>query len=227
VAARLQQHHFKEVYTQVPLTVAHGTFSKTYRLDLVVSGMVYELKTVVALAREHDAQAIHYAALLGIDRVKLLNFRPAKVTGKLVRCPVGRLDRSQVRFIQRRWQPLSAGCELLKGQMSALLADWGAYLQAQLYEEALVHFSGGESVCARRVRVVRDGLELGTHRMQCHADQIAFLVTAMTQDHHDYEQHLLRLIRFTCLQAVQWINLNHADVELVTLRNGKGMEARE
>ncbi len=147
--------------------------------------------------------------------------------GKLVRCPVGRLDRSQVQFADARWQPLSLGCEALRRQMSTLLADWGAYLEAQLYEEALVNFSGGESACTRRVTVVRNGLELGTHRMQCHADRIAFLVTAMTQEHHDYEQHLLRLLRFTRLQGIQWINLNHANIEFITLGNGKGMEAGE
>ncbi len=81
VAARLKEHGLKDVHTQVPVTVTQAQFSKTYRLDLVVSGMVYELKAVAGWAPEHDTQAIHYAALLGIDRVKLLNFRPAKVDG--------------------------------------------------------------------------------------------------------------------------------------------------
>ena len=63
--------------------------------------------------------------------------------------------------------------------------------------------------------------------MQCHTDLLGFLVTAMTREHHDYEEHLLRLLRCTSLQGIQWINLNHANIELVTLRNGKGMEAGE
>jgi GxxExxY protein len=224
LAARLRERGLKEVYTQVPIAVTHGPFSKIYRLDLVVSGMIYELKTVTAWASEHETQAIHYAALLGTDRVKLVNFRPGKVAGKLVRCPVGRRDRTQVELITTRWQPISSTCDALKEETSNLLADWGAYLEAELYEEALVHFHGGESLCTRRVRVIRDGLDLGSQRMLCHAENIGFQVTAMTQEQDDYEQHLLRLLRLTRLEAIQWINLNHAKIQFVTLRSGKRIE---
>jgi hypothetical protein len=64
----------------------------------------------------------------------------------------------------------------------------------------------------------RDGLKLGTHRMHCHAEEIAFLVTAMSQEHGEYEEHLLRLLQLTDLHGIQWINLNHANIEFVTLR---------
>ena len=63
--------------------------------------------------------------------------------------------------------------------------------------------------------------------MLCHAERIAFQVTAITQEQDDYEQHLLRLLRLTGLEAIQWINLNHARIEFITLWPGKGMEARE
>ena len=32
-ASRLEQHDFKEVYTQVPVTMAHATFRETNRLE--------------------------------------------------------------------------------------------------------------------------------------------------------------------------------------------------
>jgi hypothetical protein len=63
--------------------------------------------------------------------------------------------------------------------------------------------------------------------MLCHGEKMAFQVTAMTQEQNDYEQNLLRLLRLTGLEAIQWINLNHAKIEFRTLRPGKGMEARE
>lgn len=68
-------------------------------------------------------------------------------------------------------------------------------------------------------------LELGTHRLQCHAEDTAFIVTALTAEHAAYEQHLSRLLKCTRLNGLQWINLNHAEVAFVTLPNGKGMEA--
>lgn len=227
LAARLRAQGFTDVHVQVPVMVTHGGFSKTYRLDLVVNQMIYELKVAAGFVPEHDARAIHYAALLGTDRVKLLNFRTAKVMGKLTRSPFAQLDRTKVSYTEARWQALSDCCVALKQHLQALLADWGAYLEAPLYEEGLVHFSGGESACSRRVPVVRDGIELGTHRVQCHTEDVGFIITAMTHESDAYEQHLRRLLRFTSLRGMQWINLNHAHVELVSLRNGKGMEAGE
>ena len=61
----MRERGFEEVYAQVPIAVTHAQFSRIYRLDLVVSGMIYELKAVVAWASEHETQAIHYGALLG------------------------------------------------------------------------------------------------------------------------------------------------------------------
>jgi hypothetical protein len=42
--ARLLADGFRSVQTQVPVTVTHGDFSKTYRLDLVPGDALYELK---------------------------------------------------------------------------------------------------------------------------------------------------------------------------------------
>lgn len=72
LAAKLRAEGF-DVHTQVPVTVIHGSFEKTYRLDLVVNQMLYELKVLSALLDEHKAQALHYAMLQNIRRVKLIN----------------------------------------------------------------------------------------------------------------------------------------------------------
>ena len=78
VAARLRALGL-EAHTQVPVRVEHGTFQKTYYLDLVVNHMLYELKVVSILTSDHDAQALHYAILQDIRLVKLLNFGEVKV----------------------------------------------------------------------------------------------------------------------------------------------------
>ena len=49
MAARLHAAGFSEIHTQVPLTVSHRDFAKTYRLDLIADGALYELKSVAAL----------------------------------------------------------------------------------------------------------------------------------------------------------------------------------
>ena len=57
IAARLRSEGF-DVQTQVPVTVTHGSFEKTYFLDLLVNRMLYELKAVSDLVAEHDMLVI-------------------------------------------------------------------------------------------------------------------------------------------------------------------------
>lgn len=59
LALRLQAEGFTNVSTQVPVTLTHEDFRKEYRLDLLVDDALYELKTVAALASQHDTQALH------------------------------------------------------------------------------------------------------------------------------------------------------------------------
>ena len=227
LVARLRAEGFADVHTQVPLTVSHEGFSKTYRLDLVVGQVVYELKTALDLIPEHVAQAIHYAALLGTDRIKLLNFRTPRVAGKLIRTPFASAGRRKVSYDATGWQPLSEQCESLAQRLRMLLADWGAYLEGQLYEEGLIHFHGGEATGLRRIPIVRDGINLGTHEFSCHAHQLAFVVTTMTDSLDTYEQHLRRLLGFTALHGIQWINLNRTQIKMVTLTSDKGIVTKE
>ena len=81
--SRLSADHFASVHTQVPVTVSHSSFTKTYYLDLVADHALYELKTAVSFSGEHEAQLLNYLFLLGLKRGKLLNFRPSKVQGNI------------------------------------------------------------------------------------------------------------------------------------------------
>ena len=227
VAARLRAQGVADLHTQVPVTVSHGSFTKTYRLDLVVKGIIYELKTVAAFAPDHEAQAIHYAALTATDRVKLINFRSPRVDGWLLRSPLWRVNRREFAVNRIRWKSLSEPCEVVLSHLIALLGDWGAFLEAGLYEEALVHVAGGESRCMGRLPVVREGLQLGTHRMACLDAKVGLLVTAFSNEAAAHEAQLRRLLRCLPLRGLQWFNLNHAELQAVTVIDGKGMEAEE
>ena len=45
---------------------------------------------------------------------------------------------------------------------------------------------------------------------------------------HSQESHLQRLLALTDLRAMQWINLNHTEIQFITLtRDGRGMGANE
>ena len=99
-----------------------------------------------------------------------------------------------------------------------MLEDWGACLEVRLYEEALVHFCGGEARCLRRVPVILDEIELGSHAVAIHADGLCFLATAFTSDLDAQRTHIRRLLALTRLRAVHWINFNHTTVQLNTVQ---------
>ena len=216
--ARLLAGGFRSVQTQVPVTIEHRDFSKKYRFDLIADDVLYELKAEPTLIGEHDAQLLTYMFLLGVQRGKLLIFRPPKVQGKIVVTSLTQQERRHFSEFTERWSELSSACATLHRTMLDMLQDWGAYLEARLYQEALVHFLGGASNVERRVNLHRGELDLGGQRMLMHAPGVAFRVTAFTENQSHLEFHLRRLLALTDLKAIQWINLNHSKIEFTTIK---------
>jgi GxxExxY protein len=217
LAQRLRAHGFK-VHTQVPIKVSHGSFEKTYYLDLIVNQMLYELKVVSALLREHDAQAIHYAMLQNLRLVKLLNFGEAEVRGKLLRNALTEPERHQPTMRKTGWRPLGPRCAELIEHHKELIRDWGTHLSSNLYTEALVHQLGGEAHCVQRLELTSGDLSLGTHPVQMHDADHGFVLTSFTRPQPGYRQHLEVLLQHApSLKGIQWINLNHSRLEVTTV----------
>jgi GxxExxY protein len=217
--ARLLADGFRSVLTEIPVTVSHRDFTKMYRLDLVADDALYELKADSALASDHDAQLLNYMFLLGIQRGKLLNFRPNKVQGKTIATSLTQEERRRFTTATERWSELTPACATLRRTTLELLNDWGAFLELSLYQDALIHFLGGVSNVEQRIGLHRSGLDLGSQRMFVHAPGVAFRLTAFTENPGQLESHLRRLVALTSLKAIQWINLNHARTEFTTIKN--------
>lgn len=214
LAERLKAAGMGSVRTQVPIVITHGAFTKEYRLDLVADDAVYELKTVEQYVGGHFSQALNYAMCLNVRFIKLLNFRPSKVDGKLRVSAVTNADRYAVRIITDLWQPLSNRCHLLKDCLQALVADIGGYLSVNLYNEALASIT---TTSETRLTVTRDGLDLGTHPMYLISDHIGYYVTGFTQTESLQRSHLQRLFAMLPLKGLHWINFNHRNINLITL----------
>lgn len=214
LADRLRAAGFRNVMTQVPILVTHGSFSKELRLDLVADDAVYELKTAEQYVGAHFSQVLNYAMCLDIRFIKLLNFRPSKVDGKLRVSALTQVDRYAARINCDSWRPVSPRCHLLKDHLYTLVADLGGYLEVSLYEEALSFLTDAAET---RLAVTRDGLELGTHPLQMLAEQTSFYVSGFTQAISFHLSHLQRLFKMLPLKALHWINFNHRDVTLMTL----------
>jgi GxxExxY protein len=217
LAARLRRNGFRDVKTQVPVTVTFRDFAKTYYLDLLADDALYELKANRNLTSDHESQLLNYIFLLGLRRGKLLNFRPVKVQGKMVATSLTQEARRQFKSVTARWQDLTPNCERVRRTMCDLLQDWGAFLELALYEAALVQLLGGATEVEQRVSLARDGLELGNQPMLILDQNVAFRLTAFTGARDFVEQHLRRLLLLTGLRALQWINLNHTQIEFITI----------
>lgn len=107
--ARLLADGFQSVQTQVPLTVTHRDFLKKYFLDLIVDNALYELKAAATLVGEHETQLFNYLFLLGIQRGKLLNFRPPQVQGKIIATGLMQAERRRFSAVSEKLERLNAG----------------------------------------------------------------------------------------------------------------------
>jgi GxxExxY protein len=218
VAARLRNLGFSSALQQLPVTVTHGDFAKTYRLDLVVeNGAVYELKTEARLVSDHEAQVLNYLFLFEAQHGKLINFRPAQVEARFVNTTLTLPARRDFKVDLRRWRETDKASGVLRKRMLALLEDWGGFLELPLYMEALTHFLGGEQRVAQMVPLKRDGVLLGRQRIQLAGPEAAFRLTALTEGTEHYEPHLHALLRHSPLRAIHWINLARHQVQFVTL----------
>ena len=219
LAARLEAAGLGPVRKEVPVTAAHRGFAKTYRLDLIAAdAAIYELKTEVRLAPEHDAQLLNYLCLQGAPHGKLINFRPAHVESKFLNSSLTAQARRAVAVDSQRWRGTDPASEALRATLLDLLEDWGGFLELRLYMEALTYFLGGEEEVARMVELRRDSVPLGNQRFHLVSEDTAFRLTALTEGAGHYERQLDSLLRHSPLRTLHWINLAGHRVQFVTLK---------
>ena len=217
VAHRCRDAGF-DAQCEVPIKVRHRDFVKTYFLDLVVDRrIIYELKTVKALAAEHRAQLLHYLMLLGAFCGKLVNFRPKSVESEFVTTTLPMRERCRASIDASRFQSCEASDDRLHAVMADLLEDWGAYLDVRLYSEAITHFLQGPDGGPAAVDVICDGRVLGQRRIRLINDDTAFQVTALKTGLDSYQHHLTQFLNHTPLSRLQWLNLDGRNVSFTTI----------
>lgn len=220
LANRCREAGFSNVETEEVIIVSHKDFCKKYYIDLLIEdSIIYELKTVSRLTSEHDKQTLNYLFLLGLQHGKLINFRPSSVQKRFVSTTLRPQDRYDFVVYDNHWFDLDEDSLWLKELMTQLLNDWGAYLETNLFYEAIFHFRGGEDKVVKKIDVVRNESKLGEQKVHLLNQNIAFKVTAITKRIDSFEQHLNRFIHITNLDAIQWINFNHNVITFKTIKN--------
>jgi len=217
LARRCLAAGFESVETEVPVTVSHKDFSKTYFMDLLINrSAVYELKAARAINGNHKLQLLNYLFLCQLLFGKLINFRTPQVTHEFASTTLNREQRHICDIICSEWKKIDAESGRLKLIMEDLLEDWGAFLEATLYMDAIEHFFGGIERVETPIEVRQGGLAVGRQNFKMLNENTAFFVTAIKHK-IDCRKHLTSLLENTSIHSIQWINLDKHDVEMITL----------
>lgn len=204
---------------EVHIRVSHEKFTKPYYLDLFVQhGVIYELKAVKSLTRDHERQLINYLLLMNLKHGKLVNFRPHSVEYRFVSTSLTWKDRMAYELIDKDWEGNDAASCELKDRFIALLADWGTFLEASLYREALLHLISCPGSGAAAVEIRLGGRVLGAQKMCLLNSDTAWHISAIRCHFTTYEAHIKRLLTHSSMHQIHWINLDHATVTLKTLK---------
>ncbi len=208
---------FDSVETEVPITISHNDFTKTYFMDLLINrSVIYELKTVRALNGIHRRQLLNYLLLCQLYHGKLISFRSSALTHEFVSTSLNMEQRYAYDFNLSEWKGTDAESTKLKSIVEGLLADWGVFLEASLYLDATVHFLGGAESIESCIDVCQKNTLLGQKKMNMLNENTAFCITAVKHQ-ADYRKHLKNVVSHTAVQRIQWINFNNHHVEFVTV----------
>ena len=203
---------------EVPVEVRFENFCKTYYLDLLIGGgVLFEMKAVESLADRHERQLMHYLFLTDLPHGKLVNLRPERVDHRFVNNVMSADARRSFVVADEGWEEIETS--RLKDGLVALLRDWGAGLDLDLYEEAAAYLCGRPPEACTEIGIQCGGHSLGVQRMRLAGPATAIRITALKDDRHaDYRANLCRLLDHTDLCAVQWINIIQPKVQFTTVR---------
>jgi GxxExxY protein len=219
IAARCEAAGIVPAQREVRVRVTHGDFCKDYFLDLLLChGLLFEAKTAETITPAHRAQGLNYLLLIGLQHGTLVNLRPERVQHEFISTQLTPEKRRGFTVVDRGWCGEEDRSAQLKEKVVALLADWGAFLEIALYREAVTHFLGGPEAVIQAIPVCSGQRLLGHQRVHLLNPQTGFALTALTGNRSKLEEHQRRFLRHTSLGALQWVNLNHHQIEFSTLR---------
>ncbi len=222
IAARCVALGLDPAEREVRIHVRHESFTKDYFMDLLFCHrLMLEAKAAEKLVPAHRAQALNYLLLAGLNHGRLVNLRAERVEHEFVSTTLTPEERRRLQVADSDWVEMNTESRQLRAKTMELLADWGAFLDVNLYREALIHLLGGPNVVCRAVEIFSGSRRLGAQNLNLLTEDTAFALTAKPADTGAIRDHLMRLLRHTRLKAIQWINLNRHLVEFTTLEKSR------
>lgn len=209
----------KNIQTEVQISVSFRDFRKQYFMDVLASkGAVFELKVVESLHARHRRQLLNYLVLTDLQHGKLVNLRPGSIEHEFVNTSLSRAQRIDFGVHDAEWKETCGFGSTEKSTLVEMLRDWGTGLERALYEEALIHFSGGAAHVLKEVDVFLDQTVMAKQTVACCAPHIAFKLTTFEKAPTGYHKDLLRFIERTELDTIHWINISRDQLTIETLQ---------
>jgi GxxExxY protein len=228
IATRCLAMGIQPVEREVRIRVTHESFAKDFSMDLLFSrGSMLEAKAADRLVAIHRTQALNYLLLAGLKHGRLVNFPTERLQHEFVSTTLTLDERRRFRVVDDGWIEMSPTSRALKLKTIELLEDWGAFLDVNLYREALVHFLGGPSCVCKAVKIFSGATPIGEQNLNMLDSDTAFALTMKQRQPTFMQDHLERLLRHTPLKAIQWINLNRHLAEFTTLRLSSGTNGKQ
>lgn len=195
-----------DAFEEVPVSIHYNGFRKTYFLDLLASGSVYELKTASVIAENHEAQTLNYLFLTNTQHGKIINFRQDSLTWRFVSTSLFHENRMGYSKETSEWHPSTEQSQGVLKIMESLLANWGAYLSTHLYKEALCYFIG-ISIANEHERFVPLSPETILH------------MSALSKRKNNLRNNLQKYLSRSNFNELLWINFNQNQIEFSCLHN--------
>lgn len=214
LAARLHASGLGPNVVELAIRVRHGGFFKEYQVDLVVAEQsIYEIKVARAIAAAHEGQVMNYLLLAGCEHGKVINFGSASVESRFVNNPLTQSERYRFCLVSSGWK----GPEQLRQALVSFVEDIGLFLEAPLYNQAMVYSFGGPEIAEEFRTMSLDGCALGRQKFQMCAPAEAFRVTVYTKHPKAQRASLQKLFELSDLKAFHWINIHRHEIQLTTL----------
>jgi GxxExxY protein len=201
------------------IVVSNESFSKSYFIDaLLCQGLIYELKAVDALNGQHESQLLNYLFLSGLQNGKLINFSSASVQHRFVTTNIDYQKRFLFSIDDCALDVSIPNSEKLRSIVLNLLNDWGAFLDINLYRDAIVYFFGGEKQLLGPVDISVDGRVVGHQKMHLLSDGTGLHISSTIRNVGPYRKQLEKILNHTNLEKMQWINFSRDVIYLTTLK---------
>jgi GxxExxY protein len=215
LAARLD-----EITTEVLIDVSFDNFHKHYFIDALVSkGAIFEFKTVESLHDRNRGQLLNYLLLSGLRHGKLVNLRPDRVEHEFVNALVSKTERQSFTVDTTNWKPAPGFGYSETRLVADILRDWGTGLERYLYEEAIVHFLGGNEKVLQEIDVILNKRIVARQTTNMRAPNIGIRVTTLEKNIKRYRKDLIQFVASTDLRSMQWINITLGKLTFETIES--------